>query len=197
MEKLIKILVIALVILSGCKTSRKLTESAEFKSSVNTEENRSIKERDALKIENDIASDEETTTEETRTDFYPPDSKSTEKPDSSSAKKADVSEHGAIKSITTTKTTTKKKAIDKSKVAATNEKQEDTSLKKEGETEARSQKTEVKKTGISNLKIIGGVILVLLAVYFLVRKNIIRIPFLSKTVERIRRLFKPIGTPNA
>jgi len=170
-------------LITGCKTNRKLTESSSINSSTRTEENRSIKANDALKIDNDIVSDEETETEETKTEFYPPSAK----PDSGSVKKTDVNEHGAIKSITTKKTTKKKKDTDKSKVVASSEKQEDASLKKEGETEVKSQKAEVKtqKIGVVWWKVVGVILLALLAIYFLVKKNIIRIGFLSKVVAWI------------
>jgi len=195
MEKLLKILVIALVLLSGCKTSRKMTESSMMNSSISTEENRSVKANDALKIDNDIASDEETGIEETKIEFYPP----TEKPDSGSVKKLDSNEHGAIKSITTTKTTKKKKDTDKSKVAAASENQENTSVRTEGETEVKSQKAEVKtqKIGVAWWKIVLATIAALVAVYFLVRKNIIRIGFLTKVVAWIDRFLGLSGRKTA
>jgi hypothetical protein len=192
MEKLLKILIL-LVLITGCTTTKKMTESTDVNSSVSAEEKRSIKANDAVKIDNDIASDEETTTEQTKTEFYAPDSGSPQKPDSGSVKKQ-VDGRGAIKSITTTKTKKSKKDSDKSKVAAKSEMQEDASLKAKKQEAGRSQKSEVRsrKFGVAWWKIGGVILLALLAIYFLVKKNIVRIGFLTKVVAWINGV---LGSP--
>ena len=180
MKNLIKILVIALVILSGCKTVKKVTESTVSKSNEKIEINTSVLEKNDLSVQNDVSSDLQTTTEETVTEFYAPGSTgSTSSPT------------GAVKSIKTTKTTTKKKDADNSIITDKGQKQENSQQKKEGETEVRSQKKEAIKKGVAQWKVIVfGIALVSVGVlYVLIRKKVIEIPLLTKLLKWLKSLF--------
>lgn len=189
MEKSLKILLIALIILSGCKTSRKVASSETMASSSSTELNLSKNTQDNLKVDNDITSELETTTVTTTTEFYPPSEKSSSGTEQTGkASGVDEEKQGPIKSKTQTTTTTKKKEADKSKAEATSKEQENANAKSNNDTEVSIIKVEKTKMGMTQWKIIGGVVLFLLVLYFLVRKNIIRIPFLTKTVDRINKL---------
>lgn len=173
MEKLIKILVIALVILTGCKTTRKITESSEIKSSERTETISTTKELKDFKEDKDVNSELETVTEETVTEFY---------------RSVDSVKQGAVKTLRTIRTVKTKKDSDKSKIAATSTRQEAQAIKEEKATVVIKEVKSVKKTGVSQLKVIAGLVAVLLFVYFLVRMKIIKIPFMTKAVEWINRL---------
>lgn len=211
MEKLIKILLIALVMLSGCKTTRKNTQSTDFKSSVNTEENRSVKENNDFKENKDVNSELVTVTVKTTKKYYPPTASpstlessgtggavnpSTLRQAQGSAGSGTGSEEpeikGALMEETTETTTTNEKEQDKSKVEATSAKQEDTSKKKKQELEEHKEFKELKKTGVAQWKVIVGVLALLLVLYFLVQKGIIKVPLLTKAANWIKGI---LGTP--
>lgn len=205
MEKTIKILLIALVILTGCKVTRKVTESTVARSSEQTELTQQVKTQDVVNVQNDVNSELETTTVRTTKKYYPPTASSSA-PLESSGNGGAVNHStgsgtggidtgngspktGALMEETTETTTTNKKDTDRSKVEATSEKQENKEEVKSQKSKVESDKTEVKKTGVATWKVIGGLVALLLVVYFLVKKNVIRIPFLTKIANLIDGFF--------
>lgn len=195
MKNAIQILVIALVILSGCKATRKVTQSTDFKSSVNTEENRSVKENKDFKENKDVNSELETVTVTTETEYYEPGVVS---PSTGSGtggletgdRRPETGGKGAVKKETTTTTTTKKKDQDKSKVEANSGKQEDTTAKSNSNTSQKDTSVEKTKKGAVPWKVIIVVVVVVLlgVFYVLVRKEIIRIPILTRLLKWLKLL---------
>jgi len=192
MEKLLRILVIALVILTGCKTTKKMTDTS-LKQSNNTELNQKLKELGNTNIQNDYASDLETTKIEI--EYYPPDeipmtgdrtpqANDTKTPEVNDAKNVPQAQSGdkkgAIKSITTT--STKKREVDKGKTNSSNEKQLDTNARTNNNTSIENKSTEKSKPATPWNLIIGIALLVVAGVvYWLNKKKVIEIPFLSKS----------------
>jgi cobalamin biosynthesis Mg chelatase CobN len=192
MKNLIRILVILLVILTGCKTMKKTTDTS-INESNNTELNQKLKELGNTNIQNDYASDLETTKIEI--EYYPPDEipetgdrtlevNDTKTPEANDAKNAPQPQSGdkkgAVKSITTT--TTKKREVDKGTVNSSNEKQLDTNAKTNANTNIENKSTEKSKPA-TPWKLITGIGLFIIAgvVYWLIRKKIIKIPFFNKS----------------
>lgn len=191
MEKILKILVI-LMVLSGCKTIKKATESTVSTSNERAELNTSVTEKKDLNVQKAVSTDMETTTEETITEFYAPGSTgSSSSPQTSVSGSMNDSNKGAIKSIKTTKTTTRTKEADNSKIEDKGQKQENIQQKKEGETETQVKNSEVVKKGISTWKVVvtcialgSGVVL-----YVLIRKKVIEIPLLTRMMKWMKSLF--------
>lgn len=180
MKNVVKTLIVALLLLTGCKSSSKLTESKVTTSNERTEVNTSVVEKKDLNVQKAVSTDMETTTEETITEFYaPPSTGSTSSPT------------GAIKAIRTVKTTTKKKDADNSTITDKGQKQENSQQKKEGETEVKSRKQEVVKKGIAQWKVIVACIALLAGgvLYVLIRKKVIEIPLLTKLLKWLKSLF--------
>jgi uncharacterized membrane protein YeaQ/YmgE (transglycosylase-associated protein family) len=183
MKNVVKTLIVALLLLVGCKSSSKLTESTVTTSNERTEVNTSVVEKKDLAVQKAVSTDMETTTEETITEFYAP--ASTSSPTGSVTGYVDK---GPVKAIRILKTTTKKKDADNSTITDKGQNQENTQQKKEGETETKSQKSEVKsqKFGLAWWKIGIGIGLALVVLYFLVKKNIIHVPFLTNLLKWLK-----------
>lgn len=186
MEKMLKILVVALVLLSGCKTTKKLTESTVTTSNERTEVNTSAVEKKDLAVQKAVSTDMETTTEETITEFYAPGS--TSSPTESITGSVDK---GPIKAIRTIKTTTKKKDADNSTITDKGQKQENANQVRSSESEVRSEKKEVIRKGIAQWKVIVASIALIAGgvLYVLIRKKVIEIPLLTKLMKWIKSLF--------
>ena len=182
MKNVVKILVVALVLLTGCKTTKRVTESTVVKTSEQTELIQQVKTQDVVNVQNDVNSELETTAVTTVRKYSEPGA-------GGISQGVGSLEHGALIEETTITQTTKKRDSDKSKVEATSAKQQDTSAKGNKESEAQSEKKEVKKTGVPLWQIIALISAFLVVVYFLVKNSSVRIPFLTKVVEWIDSIF--------
>jgi hypothetical protein len=193
MQKTIKILLVAMILLTGCKTTRKATESSLVKSSEQTEAVRKIKEVNDFKEAKDVSSELETVTEETVTEFYEPRAGSKEtgegRPESVGPRDERV-EHGAVKSLRTIRTVTTKKDLDKGKVEATGERNEVETVANNKETKEVKDFKEVKKNAVARWQIIALMTAFLVTMYFLVKNGSVRIPFLTKAVNWIDAFFR-------
>jgi PBP1b-binding outer membrane lipoprotein LpoB len=183
MEKTIKILLILLVVATGCKVTKKATESTVAKTSEQTEAVRTVKEVKDFKESKDVNSELETVTEETVTEFYEPVKDS-----------MTIVDKGPVKTVRTIRTVTTKKDSDKSKVEVVSSGEAMEAVKEHKDIEEVKEHKEVKKTGVATWKIVGGLVALLLVVYFLVKKNVIRIPFLTKVSKRIEGVLNRSGS---
>lgn len=186
MKNVVKTLIVALLLLVGCKSSSKLTESTAKTSNEQTEVNTSITEEKDLNVQKAVSTDMETTTEETITEFYAPPS--TGSGDGAITGSVDK---GPIKAIRTIKTTTKKKDADNSTITDKGQKQENENQVRSSKSEVRSEKKEVIRKGIAQWKVIVACISLLAGgvLYVLIRKKIIEIPFLTKLLKWLKLLF--------
>lgn len=182
MKRAIKILLVSLVILTGCKSMHKTTTALAVKSSEQTELIQQVKTLGVSNIQNDLNSELETTTVTTVTEYYEP--VITEQSGS------DIPEKGSVKKEITTISTTKKKDSDNSTVASVNTQLKDSSIETNKATAIKSESKEVKKKGVPLWQIIVLLLAFLVIVYFLVKNSSVRIPFLSKVVDLIGGLFK-------
>lgn len=176
MKSMIKILIVALLLLSGCTVTKKATEQTVAKTAEQTEKVSTVKEIKDLKENKDIKTEMETVTEETVTEFYEP-----------AKVNATIIQttKGPIKAIKTIKTTTKKKDVDNSITTGALKKQEDSKLKFDKQEELRKVNVEVKKTGVAAWKIVAFVVALLVTLFLLIKYNTIKIPFQGKVIKMI------------
>lgn len=185
MERIVKILLIALVLLTGCKVTRKATESSVIKASEQTEAIRTVKEVKDFRENKDVSSVVETVTEETVTEFYEPVAKGVE-PGAGGVEP--VVKTGAVKSLRTIRTLRTEKESDKSKVGVSGERNEAEILKNDKDSKEVKDFKVVKKTGVVKWKVVAGIAALLVGLYLLVKKRVVNIPFLAKVVNWISGL---------
>jgi len=157
-----KILLILLILLTGCRTKKSTVESS-ITSSKKVDTSQSVNTQDQTKVSNDKTSDLETTT--VKTTYYPP-----AQDKASEIKKTDTEKDvkGPIQSIEVT--TTKKADVDKSKTETSQAKQE---VNQTGSKENSSVKTTESKEAKVPIQwgwIFGVLVIVIVIGFYLNRK---------------------------
>ena len=135
--KPIKILLIFLILLSGCRTTKKITESSNL-SSKTVDSSQSVNTQDQINVSNDKISDLVTVT--TKTTYYPPEANK-----ATTDEKSDTDKEikGAVQSIEVT--TIKKGEVDKSKIEINQSKQEENQTKVSDNSIVKTFDKEVKR----------------------------------------------------
>lgn len=178
--KNIFIILLALILIPGCRTTRKTTQSA-VKTETNTTTNQSVDSEKAKKVESDLAVVKKTTTKTTK--YRPKTTPQKPSVDNSSTIKQEEPERGDIESETTT--VIEETLVDKSKIEEVENKKEELKTTEGSKTETVTKQKEVKKAVIKPYMIVLGLLGVVASLIFLFRKS----PLISGILAFIKKLF--------
>lgn len=180
MKHLISILIIV-VLFSGCRTTRKTTQSA-VKTETNTTTNQSVDSEKAKKVESDLAVVKKTTTKTTK--YRPKITPQKPQPvDNYSTIKQEEPERGDIESETTT--VIEETLIDKSKIEEVENNKEELKTTEGVKTETVTTQKETRKAIIRPWTIALVISVVITSLIFLFRKS----PLISGILAFIKKLF--------